>query len=77
MTHTDVIRKLIGHINPVGETNSDNEAFQNIKKQCEVINDLLEDVQRIASLHRNRQEYSMKRVGTLAQEFIDLIKQRD
>lgn len=39
MTNTDVIKKLIGKINTIGETNTDNERFENLKesefiKQC-------------------------------------------
>ncbi|GAI86093.1 unnamed protein product, partial [marine sediment metagenome] len=36
-----VVKKLIGNINPVGETNTDNERFENLKIICELTNKLL------------------------------------
>ena len=41
MTNTDVVKKLIGKINPIGETNTDNERFENLKAMCELVNNLI------------------------------------
>ena len=41
MTVHEIVNKLIGNINPVGETNTDNDRFENLKAKCELVNLLI------------------------------------
>jgi len=65
----DVVRKLIGKINPVGETNADDQRFENLKAHCELVNDLIIDLWYV-SREKDRNEYSMSRAGKYAEEFL-------
>jgi hypothetical protein len=67
-----VITKLIGPINPVGETHTDTSRFENLKVMTEVVDQLLTDIDRVASYH-DRIEYSMKLAGQHACKFLDKI----
>ena len=41
MEYTDIIKKLIGNINPIGETNTDNERFENLKELCYLVQNFI------------------------------------
>jgi uncharacterized protein YaaR (DUF327 family) len=75
MTNTDVIRKLIGKINPVGETNTDNERIENLKAMCELVNELVSDIVDVSRNNQNAQEFSVKRAS--AKSYIFLVGLRD
>ncbi len=44
MNMYEIVVKLIGWINPVGETNTDNDRFENLKESVELINALVSDL---------------------------------
>ena len=64
-----VFRKLIGDTRPVGETNEDNKRYENLKVMCCVVEQLLCDIDDIACDYKDRQEYSIKRAGELADKW--------
>ena len=64
----DVVIKLIGPIEPIGETNADEKRFENLKAMIGLIDRLLSAVDSVAA-HRDRQEYSMQRAGKVADKF--------
>jgi uncharacterized protein YaaR (DUF327 family) len=70
MTNTDVIKKLIGNINPVGETNTDNERFENLKEMCDLVNNLITDIDDMAYRNRDSHEFSVKRASEYASNFL-------
>lgn len=70
MDHTQVVTKLIGPIAPVGETELDNERFENLKAQCEVVEALIMSIQYVANTCKNRHEFSVKRAGEYAERFL-------
>ena len=35
----DIVNKLIGNIEPIGDTSVDEERFENLKSYCELINE--------------------------------------
>ena len=74
MTNYDVIKKLIGPINPVGETNEDNRRFANLEEMTTVVNKLLYDIYQV-SKEKDRQEYSIKRSGQYADKFLKEVKE--
>lgn len=76
MIHADIVRKLIGPINPVGESYTDEERLENLKQLCNLVESLLLDIDEVA-FHKNRPEYSIKRAGDYADKFIqdEVVKQ--
>ena len=66
----EVIRTLIGNIEPIGETREDDKRFENLKNLTFVIERLLYDVDGIIP-NKRRIESSMKRAGEYADKFFD------
>lgn len=73
MTIHEIVRKLIGQVKPVGETNTDEFRFDNLKETCELTLYLIEEIQEIAKIESY--EYSVKRSADYAKEFVkDFLK---
>jgi len=70
MTNTDILRKLIGKINPIGETNTDDERFENLKAMCELVNNLIVDIDNMAYRNKDAKEFSVKRAADFASDFL-------
>lgn len=70
MELNDVVRKLVGPISPVGDTQLDEERFENLKTLTALISDLLGAVDDVAA-NACRTEFSMKRAGLHASRFFD------
>ncbi len=70
MTNTDIVKKLIGKITPVGETNTDNERFENLKAMCELVNNLITDIDDMAYQNKDAIEFSAKRASEYASNFL-------
>lgn len=68
----DIVKKLIGNIDPVGETHIDEERFENLKATCELVDILLTDIDKVIP-NNKRAEFSMKRAGDYANDFFDKI----
>jgi len=66
----EVVEKLVGEINPVGETNTDNKRFENLKVMTELANELLMDITDVGFRYRNNQQFSMKRASNFAKNFL-------
>jgi len=69
----DIVKKLIGEIDPVGETNTDDDRFENLKETTELVDRLLTDINRVEYKNKDRGEFSMKRAGEYAKKFLDKI----
>jgi len=74
MTIHEIVKKLIGAINPVGDTGMDNDRLENLKAMTRLINDLLVDIVIVATENKDRQEYSRKKAGEFANKFLDEIR---
>lgn len=72
----DVVRKLVGPIDPVGATHVDGERFDNLKTMTDLVDRLLGDIDRVAA-YKNSHEFSVKRAGEHASKFYDLIGIRE
>ncbi len=75
MTNYDVVKKLIGQIKPVGNTEIDNQRFENLVETIELVDLLLFEIESIAS-NSKAPEFSIKRAGTLAAEYLLALKNR-
>ncbi len=71
MDHTAIIKKLIGPVAPVGETNTDNERFENLKAMCLLVDNLLNTIEDVAYKNKDSHEFSVKRSADYAKDFMD------
>lgn len=62
MTHTDIVRKLIGPIKPLGDSNRDDERLENVKSMCKLLNELYQDVVDIAHDYDNDTQASVVKI---------------
>jgi len=74
MKNYDVVTKLIGSINPIGESNTDSKRFENLKEMTELVQELLSDISRVAS-YKNQYEHSVKKAGEYAYKFLKEVKE--
>jgi len=74
MTLYDVIRKLVGHIVPIGESNRDAASLKNLKDFHDPIIAIVQDLKDVAD-EKNRYENSIKLCGLQAQKTLDIIKE--
>lgn len=70
MTNFDVVKKLIGEIRPVGETNEDNKRFENLQAMCKLMDEIDTEIKNVAWDFRNRNEYSIKKAVEYADNFL-------
>lgn len=70
MTHLDIVNKLIGPIRPVGETNTDNERFENLKVLCQLVDELVREIDAVGYNFQNSHEFSVKRASDYASKFL-------
>lgn len=70
MTICDIVKKLIGKIEPIGETNTDNERFENLEAMTILVKELLTDIDSVA-FKRKSSQFSIKRAGEFAGNFLD------
>lgn len=67
----DVVRKLIGPVDPVGDSNIDRERLKNLMELTTLVDFLVGDIDLIASENTDRVEHSMKTAGIHCSEFLD------
>lgn len=77
MTNTDIVKKLVGNIQPAGDTNIDHERFENLKAMCELADNLIAEINEVAHRNKNRQEYSVKQMAEYANGFLTDMKRID
>jgi hypothetical protein len=64
-----VVKKLVGPVDPVGETQTDETRFENLQLLTDITERLLADIDRVGYENKGRVEYSMKRAGEYAGQF--------
>jgi len=70
----EVVKKLIGNINPVGETNEDGRRYDNLKMMIHVVENLITDLDDLEYNHKDSHEYSVKRSADEAAKFFAQMK---
>jgi hypothetical protein len=70
MTNTDVVKKLIGNVQPYGATHIDNERFENLKAMCKLVNELVTEIDTVSYKNKDRHEHSMKQMADYASNFL-------
>lgn len=69
MTLYDIVKKLSGPIDPVGETNADNQRFENLDATIDLVDRLIADLAESAKA-KDRQEASMAAIGRKSHRFL-------
>lgn len=69
MENIDVVRKLLGRIEPVADSAIDKERLSNLHETIEVVENLLSDIY-LAAQNKNSQEHSVKEIGLVASKFL-------
>ena len=64
-----VVKKLVGNINPIGETRTDENRLENLKMMCELVNKLLADIDDMAYRNKDMHQHSIKEAVKCANEF--------
>jgi len=67
----EIVKKLVGPIKPIGETNTDNDRFENLKTLIDLVDELLQDVDFVSVRYKKCEAFSMKRSGECASKFLD------
>ncbi len=67
----DVVKKLLGEIDPVGETNEDNRRFENLKATTDLVYKLLTDIGYVEDYFKDCHEYSKKKASKFASKFLE------
>lgn len=70
MTNHDVVKKLIGKINPVAESNEDAKRFENLKEMCHLVEMLLMDIDDVRVRNINDKQASVKKIADYATDFM-------
>lgn len=66
----EIVLKLVGKVNPVGETNTDNERFENLKVLCELVDELVGVIDEVNCKNKDSHEFSRKRAADYASNFL-------
>lgn len=70
MSLEQIVMRIIGSINPVGETNTDDIRFKNLQTLCKLVLDLTSNIDSVIRENKDHYEYSRKRVADYAREFL-------
>lgn len=65
----EVVKKLIGNINPAGDASMDDERFENLKLVCSLVDKLLSNIDDVAYKNKDSYEFSVKRAAEYASDF--------
>ena len=68
-----VTKKLLGDIDPVGETNIDEKRLENLEETIQLVDGLIYDIFQV-SLNKNSQYHSMKMSGERAYKYLKSLK---
>jgi len=70
LTHTEIVEKLIGPIRPIGKSEVDAERFENLKQMCELVNNLVRQIDAVEYDNRGAHEHSIKQARDYAGKFL-------
>lgn len=76
MDYSEIVDKLIGPIQPLGETNEDEQRFKNLQEMCTLTEHLVEKIQTVAwTMHFN--QHSVQKAGQYADTFLNNLRTND
>jgi hypothetical protein len=72
----EIVQKLVGSIQPAGESHLDTQRLENLKVMCNLVEDLVYEINLVSRHNKDRYESSMKEMGKHADNFLyDLLEQ--
>lgn len=72
-----VVNRLVGPVEPIGETSADEKRYKNLLHLIDVVDDLVGQLRRIER-YADRPEYSIGKIGLRARSFLsELIQSGD
>lgn len=66
----EIVKKLIGEIDPIGETQTDSVRFENLEAMTKLVDVLVTDIDNVVYDHRNSHEFSVKKAADFASKFL-------
>ncbi len=66
----DIVNKLIGNIEPIGDTTIDCERFENLKLYCELINEMVRRIDDVVCSNMDSSLASVKRSNDYISDFL-------
>jgi len=66
----ELVRVLVGPINPVGETNIDNRRLENLKQLTDLVDKLMVDINYVAA-NKDSKLHSIKVAGQHVMQFLE------
>lgn len=66
----EIVNKLVGEINPLGCVSRDPQRLENLKTLCELINDLISQVDDVSFYNKDSKEHSVKLASDYAKNFL-------
>lgn len=71
MTVYDIVRKLIGPIDPAGQSHTDDKRFENLKATCALVEKLVAAIDEVQCRENiESQEFSVARAAKYADNFL-------
>lgn len=70
MTNTEIINKLIGSITPYGDSQIDKERFENLKQMCNLVEDLILQIDEVSYKYEDYHQNSIKEMSDYANKFL-------
>jgi hypothetical protein len=70
----EVVEKLTGKIEPIGESNTDEERFENLKILCNLVENLLIDIDQVRRFSICS-EFSRKRAGEYVTKWLKNLRE--
>lgn len=65
-----VVSKLIGKVDPIGETNEDKRRLENLKTMFEIVDKLTDDIEWVRSHNKDCHEWSRKNASEEAEKYL-------
>lgn len=66
----DIVNKLVGRIEPIGDTYVDEERFENLKAYCELINEMVKRVDDVVCNNWGSRLASVKKINDYISDFL-------
>lgn len=70
MTTHQLVKKVIGPINPIGQSSVDLKRFENLHEMTNLVESLLSDIDDIIYNNSDAKEYSVKKSVDFAKKFM-------
>jgi len=70
MTNLEIVKKLIGNIQPTGDASRDPERLQNLKEMCTLVNNIVQDIDDVCYRNQHSQQHSIRESVEYAKHFL-------